>query len=147
MIAHIIKKLVYKERYVKTLFMPETVIKWCVKDSLNCIKYKGRAYVVSKDKDIHIFDSGCSEEVEIEKNIGKYEYYVDSSEFTTVLENKVLKTLLMMAESQYILIILILSAMTAGMCLFTYMKLTGVEEQIAFLINNIQTTPPEVYVQ
>ena len=113
MLKNIIYKYILNRRAINAVFIDIGVKKSLYIDNNNCIEYNKIKYIFNPDKIINgvlYFDSRISEPMALSRNDNNFEYYIDSNEFTTVLENKVLKDLLISNESTYILIILALVA-------------------------------------
>jgi hypothetical protein len=130
-----ILKLIYKNNYLKACFLDVGICKYfIVKD--NIIKFDNLKYAVNRNKiydGIIYYITEQSEPLTLEWNENKCEYYIHSREFTTVIDNSVLKRLLISRESDIIKIILILNVIVIGIMLYMYMQIHDVTNFIEYV--------------
>lgn len=103
-------------------------------------------YIIDWNKvknNMAFFDSRYAEKVNIDisEDFGKWKYYIDSKEFNRAYKNKVLEKMMLIQESNYILIILIAVIISVIISIGAFYKISTLQDdilQIGQIVTNIQ---------
>jgi hypothetical protein len=89
---------------------------------------------------IMYFVSDNVENLKVEDATDKYQFYCNSEEFDTVYKNKLLQTLMLSLQNNYLLIILLLVGLTILIGGYSLYEIEGQKSQLEFIVWRVNQT-------
>jgi hypothetical protein len=86
------------------------------------------------------FVSDNVENLKVEDATDKYQFYCNSEEFDTVYKNKLLQTLMLSLQNNYLLIILLLVGLTILIGGYSLYEIEGQKSQLEFIVWRVNQT-------
>lgn len=143
-----VKRLMYKKRAKKAFYLDTRELKVVVLNKeRTTFKHNGLVYtwVPAKEYDnLSFYDSTISEPVEmgpieVNLNLGKCDYYINSQEYTNVIENTLLEQFMGADDLKDIKKIMYLVIGSVGLNLYLIMKLQGLDVYLHAVVQQAAT--------